>query len=79
MKPQICEECGEKVENCICSGVYEWIDFKDIKPTCGQKIRVRRVQIEDIVYKPCSSPEIPDNSKVLSVKDSWYESWSPIY
>ncbi len=81
MKHQICKDCGEKIENCSCSNEpYEWFDFKDLKPCPGQKIRVRRVQIVDIEYGYRSSnPEIPDNSNVLSIKDSWIESWCPLY
>lgn len=78
MKYQICKSCGENVDNCECSGMYEWLDFKNIKPVCGQKIRVKRVQIEDIEYKS-NSGEIPENSKVLAIKDCWFESWTPIY
>jgi len=50
MKTEKCNDCGDDILDCDCDGLKEWFCVNEIKPSSGQKCRVRCEQIVDAYF-----------------------------
>ena len=74
-KMEKCDICGEHLLNCDCFDDTEWHSFKDLKPSPGQRCRVKRQHIYDAYYNPSDGHQWDD----FKLKDISVISWRPLY